>query len=454
MKKLVLLIVFFHFARIVSAQLGIAAGGAAATVVSSLVDPILNPSNATITCPAANYGLFTALGAPLTKVGSSSGVILSTGKVTDASKNPSTQATTPAFALAVCTGGTSVTDTELDVLVGGAGTTFYDRCMLEFDILPQADTLKVTYVFGSEEYYGFCAPGSSFNDLFGFFVKKNPSGAYTNFAWVPGTNPPQSVNVTNIYPVNCGTPAKNPAYFVDNTAVNTTGVVYNGLTTSLNATIPIQRGVSYHVKIAIADKGDACLDAALFIKTFSFAIPVDLLSFTALTKGPTNLLRWHTATEKNNDRFEVLRSADGQNFETIGALKGAGNSSVLRSYEFRDEARPEGTLYYRLRQVDFDGKASYSAIKTITTRLSIEATPVYPNPATGPTVNARLEVPSEGTITSLVTDLAGKIVQQQEHQVFQGANEVEIPVESLPKGYYYLRFTGPGYESNVLKMAR
>lgn len=459
MKKPLLSILFLHFASIGYGQLTVVPGGTAATIVNALVDPVLNPSNPLITGGTANYGTFTAAGAALTKVGSTTGVIFSTGKAADASKNPSTQASTPGFAVAACsgTGSSAITDADLDGLIGTSGATFYDRTMLEFDILPSADSLLVTYVFGSEEYYTYCTD-NTFSDLFGFFVKPKVGGPYVNFAWVPGTNPPQSVNVGNIYPANCSRtapdpPTKNTAYFVDNTAGNT-GVVYNGLTVPLQAKIKVTAGTAYHIKIAIADKGDECLDAGLFIKAFGFAVPIELISFNASKKGNSSLLAWNTATEKNNDHFDILRSIDGHNFETIGTLKGAGNSSVLKHYEFIDQMPMQGLNYYRLRQVDNDGKTSYSEIKPVTTLLKVAATPFYPNPASTASATTQINVPFDGLITSRCVDITGKIVQELSFEVKEGLNTIVLPTAALPQGFYFVTFKGDSYESEVLKIVR
>ena len=84
-------------------------------------------------------------------------------------------------------------------------------------------------------------------------------------------------------------------------------------------------------------------------------LPVVLFSFSgrAIVKGVQ--LRWETATEVNNDHFEIQRSIDGLNFETIGIVNGAGTINTPQSYEFLDST-PAATNYYRLRQVDFDGE--------------------------------------------------------------------------------------------------
>jgi hypothetical protein len=111
----------------------------------------------------------------------------------------------------------------------------------------------------------------------------------------------------------------------------------------------------------------------------SMPLPVELLSFSAEKTADEKVrVNWQTASEFNNNYFEVQRSIDGSKFKDIGTLIGAGNSTMILNYEFYDEHPFYGTNYYRLKQVDYDGKFSCSAIevvKIIKTGISI-----YPDP--------------------------------------------------------------------------
>jgi hypothetical protein len=85
--------------------------------------------------------------------------------------------------------------------------------------------------------------------------------------------------------------------------------------------------------------------------------PVKLTSFTATAKAADAFLNWTTASEINNKGFDVERSVDGRTFESIGFVKGAGNSTRMLNYSLTDAKAFEKTpvMYYRLKQVDFDG---------------------------------------------------------------------------------------------------
>jgi gliding motility-associated-like protein len=157
-------------------------------------------------------------------------------------------------------------DPDLDLLEGtGSGTN--DAIVLEFDFIPTGDTLSFDFVFGSEEYPEFVNGG--FNDAFGFFIS-GPGivGPYSNsainIALVPGTSVP--VTIDN---VNSGS---NASYYVDNT-INTgpQSIQFDGYTTPITAIGLVQCGLQYHIKIAIADVGDAAWDSGVFIEGGSFS---------------------------------------------------------------------------------------------------------------------------------------------------------------------------------------
>lgn len=116
---------------------------------------------------------------------------------------------------------------------------------------------------------------------------------------------------------------------------------------------------------------------------FSNPLPVELLSFSAKPiNGNLVELNWETATETNNDYFTVERSQDGQNWEETGRTSGAGNSTSINAYQDFDQKPYSSLSYYRLKQTDFDGAYSYSAIVAVElSSLENHKLSVYPNPA-------------------------------------------------------------------------
>jgi trimeric autotransporter adhesin len=172
-------------------------------------------------------------------------------------------------------------------------------------------------------------------------------------------------------------------------------------------------------------------------------LPVSLVSFTGKRENTINLLSWTTSTESNNKGFELERSADGKNFSSIGfvATKGAdGNSVSTLNYNFNDERALAGTNYYRLKQVDKDGKFTYSSTVVLKGEKSLLISALYPNPAKDQ-VNMVVSSERNAKANITVTDLSGKIVLQVNTTLTSGDNNINFNVSAFSKGTYYVRLT-------------
>lgn len=168
-----------------------------------------------------------------------------------------------------------VSDIDLDSLL--PGFTMNNAAILEFDFVPQGDTVRFNYVFGSLEYPTYvCSP---FNDVFGFFLSgPGINGTFenngVNIALVPGTNIPVSINTIN--DVAGGSSCTNPCpcntqYYVNNNGFsNDTNVKFTGMTVTLEAKHWVSCGDTYHIKLAIADAGDGILNSGVFLEGGSF----------------------------------------------------------------------------------------------------------------------------------------------------------------------------------------
>ncbi|WP_158010086.1 T9SS type A sorting domain-containing protein [Hymenobacter glacialis] len=148
----------------------------------------------------------------------------------------------------------------------------------------------------------------------------------------------------------------------------------------------------------------------------------------ALTPAGVHMT-WATATEKNNDRFEVQRSADGQSFQTIGTVKGNGNSSSLREYAFVDGRPFAGQSYYRLRQVDSDGTSAFSPVAAVHARAAGAA---FPNPTADAVLLPATLGPAHYRVLNAVgqTLLSGKATGND-----------RLDLTTLRKGVYFLELT-------------
>ena len=213
-------------------------------------------SNVTLTGAAASAGLF-AGGA--STIGLNSGIILSSGSVHGAKGPNGSDNTTTAF-------GTEG-DADLTAL---SGFPTHDASILDFDFVPSGDKVSFRYVFGSEEYNEFVS--SQFNDVFGFFI--TGPGINGNFALVPGTGEPVSINSINGGNPFGTVPVSNPSLYRNNDPNDpgpaTIDIQADGMTVVLTLTATVVPGETHHMKLAIADAGDFVLDSWVFIQSGSF----------------------------------------------------------------------------------------------------------------------------------------------------------------------------------------
>jgi titin len=115
----------------------------------------------------------------------------------------------------------------------------------------------------------------------------------------------------------------------------------------------------------------------------STPLPVTWVSVDAKSVSNTVFILWSTANELNNKFFEIERSKDGISFSSIGSVLSQGNTNGIKNYQFIDAQPEEGYNYYRIKQVDIDGRYSYSEIKTVNNQSNASELAVWPNPSTG-----------------------------------------------------------------------
>ena len=152
---------------------------------------------------------------------------------------------------------------------------------------------------------------------------------------------------------------------------------------------------------------------------------------------PSVDVSWITKSEIESDYFEVQRSAKGVEFEAIGTIKAAGNSSVAINYNFQDPNPLMGKSYYRLKQVDMNGEIEFTDNKQIEIS-GITITSIYPNPSMGP-IDLVIDVKKEETALLQVVDLKGKIVQSEQIELLAGMNLISKNLSGIASGTYSIR---------------
>ncbi|MBW7887492.1 MAG: T9SS type A sorting domain-containing protein [Bacteroidetes bacterium] len=186
-------------------------------------------------------------------------------------------------------------------------------------------------------------------------------------------------------------------------------------------------------------------------------LPVELTSFSAQRNGNSVNLVWNTATETNNFGFEIekkqlLPSAANREFTKIGFVKGTGTSAVPQSYSFVD-ADAEGTVLYRLKQIDRDGKFSYSGTIEVNgaapAKFSLEQN--YPNPFNPSTVFT-FQIPQDGNVSLKVYDNLGReaAIVMNEFKT-AGQYSVAFNASQFASGMYYYMLKSGSFQS-VKKM--
>ncbi len=167
-------------------------------------------------------------------------------------------------------------------------------------------------------------------------------------------------------------------------------------------------------------------------------LPVKLISFNAILQGNQVELDWHTATEINNDHFDIERSDDGIHYRKIGEVKGAYTTYQKQHYHFIDINPIVSTVYYRLKQVDINENFEYSNVEVVQANSRNSAIVSYPNPCT---TEINLPITSIKNQTALVSiyNAQGVLVSKNNIDCSKGANVSKIAVQDLPSGYYIIR---------------
>ncbi len=244
--------------------------------------------------------------------------------------------------------------------------------------------------------------------------------------------------------------------YTDSTAPAQAAFIGDSYTLTLNLqNVSItQNGKRYRLVVSTSSAGLSG-PSCTFVNDYTLVVaqcgpmPVSLTYFNGRYTNGQVALDWQTQQESNNDRFEVYKSSNGQDFTMIGSVKGAGNSSTVENYSFTDiQTGNSQYVYYRLRQVDIDGKSVNSKIVRVLigAKASIE---VYPNPFSS-YFTASFSANKTANATMIIRNSIGQPVMQRTFEAVKGNNSININnLSSLKTGIYFVTISNEDIHYNI-----
>ena len=171
------------------------------------------------------------------------------------------------------------------------------------------------------------------------------------------------------------------------------------------------------------------------------SLPVEMRFFKGEVRQKKALLQWETATESNNRGFEIEKSTDGSEFFKIGWVDGQGNSTRAVDYSFEDKSLQANQIcYYRLKQVDFDGRYDYTKIiSLVLDNGGLTLHDFAPNPVATGFTYLKFDALTEGDAQVTLFDAAGKIAKQITASYIAGSNGIRLDLAGLAAGVYYAK---------------
>lgn len=276
----------------------------------------------------------------------------------------------------------------------------------------------------------------------------NLSNTSVKLNWVSGNGNRRVVLVKAASAVNV-LPVDTVNYLANASFTNATNigggnyVVYNGTSSTVTIT-NLQAGVNYYYAVV---EYNGWYTAANYnttnVATFNATtLPVNWLSFTGKLVDKNVYLNWSTASEKNNKGFVIERSFDGKLFTEIANVSGNGNSNSINQYQFIDEdVTQNSTIYYRLKQIDFNGVFNYSNVVLVTSNEQIIA-PVFgiaPNPFVN-NIRILYQTNQPAAVSYTLTNSSGLPIKQGYEHTTQTQGEFNLDIDNnLQPGIYFMQ---------------
>ena len=245
--------------------------------------------------------------------------------------------------------------------------------------------------------------------------------------------------------------------FVDS-SLGAQTAVYSGdsftLPLALNNVTTNMNGYKYRLVVSTSEAGlsnPVCtyLNEYTLLVNSCGPLPVTLTSFNGRYSNGVSILDWQTSQELNSDHFELFKSADGQDFSLVANIKSAGFSNLIKNYSYQDNTPTSGQYaYYRLKQVDANGKYTFSSVVKLALGLNTSVV-VYPNPFSND-FTVSFSATKTAPATLILHNCTGQLVFSKTIFVNKGNNSILVnSLPSIKPGIYYMRISNEELNFNI-----
>ncbi len=178
------------------------------------------------------------------------------------------------------------------------------------------------------------------------------------------------------------------------------------------------------------DDGVGCFDL------MNFVMPVNMVFFDASIDNNRVVLNWQTASEIDNEGFQVQKSSDGKSFEDLHFVNSK-RSTGIKNYRYVDNHPINGINYYRLKQIDYNGDFAFSEITSVKNANEVSPVSIYPNPVRiNEVVNVFVEAYQSESAQVKVYAVSGAMISNTKHYLNSGLNKVNVQTGNLAEGLY------------------
>ncbi len=371
------------------------------------------------------------------------------------------------------------TSADLEKFLGNNQKTF-DAVVIEMDIVPTSDTLSFNYVFGSEEYDEFV--GSTYNDVFAFFISGKGVEGQINLAVVPGTKDPVSVNsINNGSNSTYHARPSHSTYYVSNMDGNL-GIEYDGMTKLMEIKKAVTPYETYHLKLAIADVGDNAYDSGVLIEghsIVSYEKSYSVLynkSESAISEPYKNLLNALVKEykTKTNSKISITGHTDNEgelDFNKELSCKRANEVKIyllnngvaedrlvvdckgetMPAYDNKSDEGKHMNRRVELKLLGNDVKYTYIKKNEIIEGEKSKLINNVPNPFSGNTIINAYILESAKEAKILITDISGKQIKTI-YLLEKGNASVSLEAYNLSAGIYMATLLVDGEGAGAIKM--